>query len=483
MKTKFQIFETQDSSVPARLVWDVNVPRTSVDSGTLKGLDTDTYLHLQSQARDVLGVPLDYDALSNDADALGDTVRQLAEKCDLVSGEVERWERLCAMMAPAGLKPSEIAGYLHEPAHVDSNTPTPDGFEQEENIPPEDHKSALHAAKVMRENPTWKQLVHEASERHVIPESTIIAIIEMESSWRPNATNGTAIGLAQGEPKARSEYANEIKRTPDLRDPATAIDFVAWYSALNISRVNWTITNEGAAKGYKGEYALDQGNADDVKNLYLAYTCGAEGYLQYRRWIDPDNVQSAEQNYNALPPFFRGHNTWKGEQVPGWQFKQNIATRVSNFASVLEGMDTHEVVAFDSPPLRLDTYRISSGFGHRLHPKTGEHDDHNGVDIPAPTGTPVLAIKPGVVTLAENNRSGKFVRIQHPDGTSSSYAHLSAYSVSNGDSVPAGQEIGKVGETGSATGPHLHFRLNNTKGQAIDPQASVEASFGAASHQ
>ena len=86
---------------------------------------------------------------------------------------------------------------------------------------------------------------------------------------------------------------------------------------------------------------------------------------------------------------------------------------------------------------------------------------HQGIDIAAPTGTPVLAATGGRVALAgaTNDGYGIQVLIDHPDGTRTRYGHLSQLLVGSGESVAQGQLVGRVGSTGYSTGPHLHFEV------------------------
>lgn len=123
--------------------------------------------------------------------------------------------------------------------------------------------------------------------------------------------------------------------------------------------------------------------------------------------------------------------------------------------------------------------RVSSPFGMRTHPITKQQSMHPGVDIAAPSGTPVVATKAGTVLTAnygENGGYGNLIQIDHGNGEVSKYAHLSAISTAPGSKVEAGQEIGKVGSTGRSTGPHLHFEIKKS-GQAADP-ASLITSLG-----
>jgi murein DD-endopeptidase MepM/ murein hydrolase activator NlpD len=99
---------------------------------------------------------------------------------------------------------------------------------------------------------------------------------------------------------------------------------------------------------------------------------------------------------------------------------------------------------------------------------------HPGVDYPASTGTPVSAAGRGRVVFAgyDSGGYGNLVVIEHPSGLRSMYAHLSAIGVRRGDAVVAGSRVGRVGATGMATGPHLHFELR-LRGAAIDPLTAL----------
>ena len=114
-------------------------------------------------------------------------------------------------------------------------------------------------------------------------------------------------------------------------------------------------------------------------------------------------------------------------------------------------------------------YNLSSLFGSRKHPITGKANNHTGIDIPASSGTSILAAKSGVVTTSTyNNSYGNYVVVSHSDGTSTLYAHMSRRGVSKGEVVSQGQYIGDVGTTGSSTGNHLHLEVR-VNGSRVDP--------------
>ena len=104
---------------------------------------------------------------------------------------------------------------------------------------------------------------------------------------------------------------------------------------------------------------------------------------------------------------------------------------------------------------------ITSPFGNRNSPTSGASSYHQGVDLDTGTGDPVYASRAGVVTVAGwGNAAGNYVQINHQDGFSSIYIHLSSYCVSAGQIVSAGQLIGATGATGITTGDHLHFGIS-----------------------
>lgn len=113
--------------------------------------------------------------------------------------------------------------------------------------------------------------------------------------------------------------------------------------------------------------------------------------------------------------------------------------------------------------------RISSGFGLRTHPISGVRRLHAGVDVAAPTGTPVVAAAAGTVTWAgPRGGYGLLVVIDHGGGLETRYAHASALEVQRGAHVERGQPVARVGATGTATGPHLHYEVR-VGGVARDP--------------
>ncbi|WP_165948036.1 M23 family metallopeptidase [Burkholderia pyrrocinia] len=153
---------------------------------------------------------------------------------------------------------------------------------------------------------------------------------------------------------------------------------------------------------------------------------------------------------------------------------------------VADGRPQGDYYTFEGTPLGAPMFampvngaRISSHFGPRVHPISGVRHVHSGMDLAAPTGTPVSAAAAGVVGHigTESGGYGKYVVVRHAGGYSTYYAHLSAYEAALrvGARVERGQRLGAVGSTGSATGPHLHFEVR-TNNRPTNPLAFLRES-------
>ena len=117
---------------------------------------------------------------------------------------------------------------------------------------------------------------------------------------------------------------------------------------------------------------------------------------------------------------------------------------------------------------------VTSRFGWRSHPVSGQDDFHTGVDIAAAQGTPILAALPGVVEQTGYSESyGNFVLLRHSDNLRTTYNHCSEILAKEGEQLARGDRIALVGSTGISTGPHLHFEVE-VKGLKADPLQALE---------
>jgi murein DD-endopeptidase MepM/ murein hydrolase activator NlpD len=119
--------------------------------------------------------------------------------------------------------------------------------------------------------------------------------------------------------------------------------------------------------------------------------------------------------------------------------------------------------------------QVTSGFGWRRDPFTGEARFHKGVDLRAAYGQDVAAAAGGTVVFSGNQGSyGTTVVLEHANGTRSRYAHLSLALVAAGDEVEPGQLVGQAGQSGRATGPHVHLEVVDRNGRPLNPLAHPE---------
>lgn len=195
----------------------------------------------------------------------------------------------------------------------------------------------------------------------------------------------------------------------------------------------------------------------------------ARGHMAQQDGMPPKAGDNREMIAAALAPIIE---SYQREPVAGME---NIDTDIE---------DAHEALAASLPnavheamdktldyvwPVAGAHMDISSGYGYRKHPITGQRAFHAGIDIPAPMGTEVLAAISGqVATVGEHPRLGRYVRIDHADGTYSLYGHLQEWDAKTGTQVAAGDVIGKVGSTGRSTGPHLDFSIRRD-GKPFNP--------------
>ena len=153
------------------------------------------------------------------------------------------------------------------------------------------------------------------------------------------------------------------------------------------------------------------------------------------------------------------------------EYKEWLATSRPSGTEITPSSQTANAAGWIKP---LKSYTITSSFGNRVHPVLGYTRFHEGVDMSAYTNTPIYAARSGKVTVAsyQDGGAGYYVNINHGDGFSSIYMHMTRYIVSKGQYVEQGQVIGYVGSTGLSTGPHLHCGIAKN-GAYVNPMKYI----------
>lgn len=205
------------------------------------------------------------------------------------------------------------------------------------------------------------------------------------------------------------------------------------------------------------------------------------GLLDIPGWEQMDKGEAAQAvEVSAYPDRYRNY-----EPVAETILTTLTSTTTSAGSSTGDAVPAVQVAK--SPrvvfPVPEGMWVLTSEYGPRVHPISGESSFHSGTDFAAPDGTPILAAADGTVTVAEfSGDSGGLIVIEHEiDGQSmaTAYRHMweAGIHVATGDRVSAGQHIGDIGSSGNSTGPHLHFevRQGGTDGEHTDPAAWLNA--------
>ena len=242
--------------------------------------------------------------------------------------------------------------------------------------------------------------------------------------------NGNAFGIAQWNSRRPQLYEFASKNNKPVDSLETQLEF-AWYEMQN--------KESSAYEAIKNTKTLEEA----TYVIMDRYERPGEPHLDKRQ-------EASKRFYERI----------KNNPPSGKSSSISSSTSGSNISSA-----SGDVAYPVGNPV------VTSGFGWRTHPVTGEKKFHNGVDFGLDEGTPVYASESGVVDSAGWNDGGygnmielKGSQFKHV------YAHLSSFEVKTGDSVMKGQKIGEVGSTGRSTGPHLHWEvLNLNTDDPLDP--------------
>ena len=296
----------------------------------------------------------------------------------------------------------------------------------------------------------------------------IIGNMQQESGLKPTAVNpnGGATGLCQwkdGRLTNLKSYASSLGK--DWTDVETQCKW-AWEEALGKDPTTKSLLNKncGGPEGFKA--LTDLKKAVDLWRKCFE-RCGENEAMDTKR------LKYAQNWYDKVAK------------------KENTGGGGTGTLPPLEEVDL-EVVAFTNRPQPRagevfgwpipGISKVSSKFGPRKPPCKGASSQHGGIDIGASSGTPILSYASGKVVqnVAWNKSAGNYIKIDHGNGVASRYLHMVQPSpLKVGDTVAAGQEVGKVGNTGVGTGPHLHFEIH-INGTKVDPLNYVNPGGGVA---
>lgn len=205
------------------------------------------------------------------------------------------------------------------------------------------------------------------------------------------------------------------------------------------------------------------------------YKMMSDGYNELMsEEIESEDIAQAFMKINEYADVFAPKNETTAEETAS----QNLSAGGKDL--IFSSLDTLEGVCFDKVETQvemeipLEIYEVTSLFGYRTGPITGEPGIHTGIDLAADYGTPIKAAADGeVVDASWDNSYGNYVKILHDNNTVTIYAHCSSLCVDEGDYVESGDVIAKVGSTGDSTGNHLHFEIRKDNIR-IDPSFYID---------
>lgn len=310
-----------------------------------------------------------------------------------------------------------------------------------------------------------------------------------------NAPNENAVTVQEAVETLTAEYRNRLEEISDTvqhdRQDITANDdvyYIRWQDVLAVFSSYVAGSEQGAPVAALTEEQLDK----------LRETVWAMNAVDYSTHQETTTIDTTDEDGNPTTTEITEtvlvieltHKT-PDEMAADYHFtpRQNTYLQLLQdpqyeelWAELLGGFAQGggELMKPDSTRTPTGTLQwplpvagtITSQFGHRVDPITGEVSSHTGTDIACAEGTPILAAADGIVTVANGLDSwggsyGYYIQIDHGGGLETLYAHCSSICVTTGQQVQAGQVIGYVGHTGRATGSHLHLEVH-TNGSRID---------------
>lgn len=288
----------------------------------------------------------------------------------------------------------------------------------------------------------WKPLILAAATKHNVDPNVLAIMMLVESAGNPQAKSPAgAVGLLQIMPKTGESIAKERQLrdySPDkLSDPATNIDFGAWYLARQVDT-----------------FGKNKDAATRVELAAAAYNGGTQRVREYLSGEKP--LSDETSHYKTLVA-----GMWSERDAPESQtyrtWRERIRSRAAERAT--------------SPVIDA---QVTMPFGNATNPFSGKVEKHAGIDLAKEAGAPVVAPLGGKVRSAESDGDrGNAVVIDHGNGLESRFHHLGELAVSPGQTLTKGDKIGTVGSTGKSTGPHVHFEVRDF-GEPIDPTQYVK---------
>lgn len=258
------------------------------------------------------------------------------------------------------------------------------------------------------------------------------------------------------------ELAVELATLGELQDEAAEADALEQLALADLTIAQQDLADAQATQ-HSTDEALDyaEGDRNTLTESEVAQAHGSANKAAYDVDRAEESVAEAEESFKEAAA--------EHEAAAGAVEEQEalVEAQMANVAA-WDGVVTEADARTDQKVTPIEGGVITTAYG--VGGSNWSSGYHTGSDFAAPTGTSVLAASSGTVTAAGwAGAYGNQITVQHPDGSETTYSHLSAIDVSVGQEVSAGEQIGLVGTTGNSTGPHLHFETFDPSGERVNP--------------
>lgn len=276
---------------------------------------------------------------------------------------------------------------------------------------------------------------------------------------RLSAVRGELLGVIRSDTDFEAAFAN-LGRALEGGEPVSDTLATLWVDVFAV----------GGAPGEPYVFTMENTPLYQGERTFLSAGLDAGSFLSRRLGVStPEHTQESGEPQATTAP----------EPLPE-EVDTPEPTLPAQPQPVYTGSPPPENATMERLPLGLENTSApvlavaSSNYGWREHPIEGGEKFHNGVDLAAPYGDPIGAFADGVVDyIGESPAYGQYIQLKHAGGVTSFYAHCSKLCVQPGQSVKVGETVAEVGDTGEATGPHLHLELR-LNGTLLNPLYYIE---------
>ena len=321
----------------------------------------------------------------------------------------------------------------------------------------EKSKERIRAMEEGGEISYWSVIFKAKSFTDLIDRLNMVKEIEAADRKRMNELSEAAAAVAAAREELAAEKAALEESRAELKESQAALDEKRAEADELLAKLN---EDKRALDALEDEWEAEEARvAAEIAAAEVEYTKALRAEEEARRKAEEERKRKEEEERKKQEEANKKPGNGSGGNNGG----------SGDSGSGDSGNSGGSFVSGESWARPCSWIKLTSPFGYRTHPVTGQYKFHNGVDLANNQGTPIYAARSGKVTVATYGGTyGNYVTINHGDGYSSLYAHMTHYVVHKGDTVKKGQLIGYMGSTGRSTGPHLHFSIFYN-GSAVNP--------------